>query len=298
MAASERGSLRRFGVSQSGRKAARSAGACSPASWPPLWRPSASRSTGWRGRPPGSPGPPSWPVPPTRGWWPSSPRARRAPRCRAAAGAARRGAAGPARAASADRRAVRAVGGPRLGVPLPARAHCAGVHGRRPAGGVRGARRSPGRGACPGRAGAALSTPVPSGDLDAIAALPDRLRETDACGCTDAVAWAADAAAQRLARADLDACRRQYLHRDPNDGNDAPIDPNGQAFPVIVFSHGSTNRLRPHAGADRRAGSVVAAPYHINNTQDDARSISKRAPSSRAATIGLRRVPGPASRSA
>ena len=40
----------------SGRKAARSAGACSPASWPPLWRPSASRSTGWRGRPPGSPG--------------------------------------------------------------------------------------------------------------------------------------------------------------------------------------------------------------------------------------------------
>ena len=145
------------------------------------------------------------------------------------------------------------------------------MHGRRPAGGVRGARRSPGRGACPGRAGAALSTPVPSGDLDAIAALPDRLRETDARGCTDAVAWAADAAAQRLARADLDACRRQYLHRDPNDGNDAPIDPNGQAFPVIVFSHGSTNRLRPHAGADRRAGFVVAAPYHVNNAQDDAR---------------------------
>jgi predicted dienelactone hydrolase len=55
---------------------------------------------------------------------------------------------------------------------------------------------------------------------------------------------------------------------------DAPIDPHGPAFPVIVFSHGSNNdpidyayTLEELAGA----GFVVAAPYHVNNTQDDVR---------------------------
>jgi predicted dienelactone hydrolase len=54
----------------------------------------------------------------------------------------------------------------------------------------------------------------------------------------------------------------------------APIDPYGPAFPVIVFSHGSNNdpidyayTLEELAGA----GFVVAAPYHVYNTQDDAR---------------------------
>ena len=54
----------------------------------------------------------------------------------------------------------------------------------------------------------------------------------------------------------------------------AAIDPHGKPFPVIVFSHGSTNdpidyayTLESIAGA----GFVVAAPYHVNNTQDDAR---------------------------
>jgi Ser/Thr protein kinase RdoA (MazF antagonist) len=83
-------------------------------------------------------------------------------------------------------------------------------------------------GALAGRLDAALAeiepptgrrTPVPSADLDAIAAFPERLSELDACGSADAVARATDAAAQRLARADLDACRRQYVHRDLNDGN-------------------------------------------------------------------------------
>jgi predicted dienelactone hydrolase len=55
---------------------------------------------------------------------------------------------------------------------------------------------------------------------------------------------------------------------------DAPIDPRGKPFPVIVFSHGNVNdpidyahTLEPIAGA----GFVVAAPYHVNNTQDDVR---------------------------
>jgi predicted dienelactone hydrolase len=55
---------------------------------------------------------------------------------------------------------------------------------------------------------------------------------------------------------------------------DAPIDPNGQAFPVIVFSHGSTNDPIDYAHTLELiagAGFVVAAPYHVNNTQDDAR---------------------------
>jgi predicted dienelactone hydrolase len=55
---------------------------------------------------------------------------------------------------------------------------------------------------------------------------------------------------------------------------DAPIDRHGPAFPAIVFSHGSANdpidyahTLESIAGQ----GFVVAAPYHVNNTQDDAR---------------------------
>lgn len=55
---------------------------------------------------------------------------------------------------------------------------------------------------------------------------------------------------------------------------DAPIDPEGPAFPVIVFSHGSTNDPIDYAHTLELiagAGFVVAAPYHVNNTQDDAR---------------------------
>jgi predicted dienelactone hydrolase len=54
----------------------------------------------------------------------------------------------------------------------------------------------------------------------------------------------------------------------------AAIDPSAKPFPVIVFSHGSSNdpidyayTLELIAGA----GFVVAAPYHVNNTQDDVR---------------------------
>jgi len=55
---------------------------------------------------------------------------------------------------------------------------------------------------------------------------------------------------------------------------DAPIDPNGPAFPVIVFSHGSTNDPIDYAQTLELiagAGFVVAAPAHVNNTQDDER---------------------------
>src|SRR3954451_14254552 len=54
----------------------------------------------------------------------------------------------------------------------------------------------------------------------------------------------------------------------------APIDLNGPAFPVIVFSHGSTNDPIDYAHTLELiagAGFVVAAPAHVNNTQDDAR---------------------------
>lgn len=54
----------------------------------------------------------------------------------------------------------------------------------------------------------------------------------------------------------------------------APIDRSRGRIPVIVFSHGSVNdpidyayTLELIAGA----GFVVAAPYHVNNTQDDVR---------------------------
>jgi hypothetical protein len=54
----------------------------------------------------------------------------------------------------------------------------------------------------------------------------------------------------------------------------APIDRNGPAFPVIVFSHGSTNDPIDYAHTLELiagAGFVVAAPTHVNNTQDDER---------------------------
>jgi predicted dienelactone hydrolase len=52
------------------------------------------------------------------------------------------------------------------------------------------------------------------------------------------------------------------------------IDPHGQPFPVIVFSHGSTNDPIDYAHTLEliaAEGFVVAAPYHANNTQDDVR---------------------------
>jgi predicted dienelactone hydrolase len=55
---------------------------------------------------------------------------------------------------------------------------------------------------------------------------------------------------------------------------EAPIDPNGPAFPVIVFSHGSSNDPIDYADTLEliaARGFVVAAPYHVNNTQDDVR---------------------------
>jgi predicted dienelactone hydrolase len=54
----------------------------------------------------------------------------------------------------------------------------------------------------------------------------------------------------------------------------AAIDPDGGPFPVIVFSHGSTNDPIDYAHTLERiatGGFVVAAPSHTNNTQDDAR---------------------------
>ena len=52
----------------------------------------------------------------------------------------------------------------------------------------------------------------------------------------------------------------------------AAIDPGGGPFPVIVFSHGSTNEPIDYAHTLEliaSAGFVVAAPGHTNNTQDD-----------------------------
>jgi predicted dienelactone hydrolase len=52
------------------------------------------------------------------------------------------------------------------------------------------------------------------------------------------------------------------------------IDAHGQPFPVIVFSHGSVNDPIDYAHTLELiagAGFVVAAPYHVNNTQDDVR---------------------------
>jgi predicted dienelactone hydrolase len=55
----------------------------------------------------------------------------------------------------------------------------------------------------------------------------------------------------------------------------AVIDRHGKAFPVIVFSHGSTNDPIDYAHTLELIageGFVVAAPSHVNNTQDDART--------------------------
>jgi hypothetical protein len=52
------------------------------------------------------------------------------------------------------------------------------------------------------------------------------------------------------------------------------IDPHGKPLPVIVFTHGATNDPIDYARTLERIaaeGFVVAAPYHVNNTQDDAR---------------------------
>lgn len=52
------------------------------------------------------------------------------------------------------------------------------------------------------------------------------------------------------------------------------IDPQGQPFPVIVFSHGSVNDPIDYAHTLEliaAEGFIVAAPYHVNNTQDDER---------------------------
>ncbi len=59
------------------------------------------------------------------------------------------------------------------------------------------------------------------------------------------------------------------LARDTN-----AIDPTGPPLPVIVFSHGASNDPIDYAHTLERIaaeGFVVAAPYHVNNTQDDAR---------------------------
>jgi len=55
---------------------------------------------------------------------------------------------------------------------------------------------------------------------------------------------------------------------------DVAIDPRGRPFPVIVFSHGATNDPIDYAQTLEliaSAGFVVAAPDHVNNTQDDVR---------------------------
>lgn len=55
---------------------------------------------------------------------------------------------------------------------------------------------------------------------------------------------------------------------------EAAIDPHGKPFPVIVFSHGSVNDPIDYAHTLELiagAGFVVAAPSHVNNTQDDVR---------------------------
>ena len=54
----------------------------------------------------------------------------------------------------------------------------------------------------------------------------------------------------------------------------AAIDPAGKPFPVVVFSHGNTNDPIDYAHTLEliaAGGFIVAAPYHANNTQDDAR---------------------------
>jgi predicted dienelactone hydrolase len=52
------------------------------------------------------------------------------------------------------------------------------------------------------------------------------------------------------------------------------IDPHGQPFPVLVFSHGSTNDPIDYAHTLEQIADVVfvvSAPYHAKNTKDDVR---------------------------
>jgi predicted dienelactone hydrolase len=54
----------------------------------------------------------------------------------------------------------------------------------------------------------------------------------------------------------------------------AAVDPHGQPFPVIVFSHGAVNDPINHSHLVERiaaAGFVVAAPSHVTDTQEDVR---------------------------
>jgi predicted dienelactone hydrolase len=72
----------------------------------------------------------------------------------------------------------------------------------------------------------------------------------------------------------------------------------GNPLPVIVFSHGSTNDPIDYAHTlEQIAGSgfVVVAPYHVNNTQDDARIdvVNVQAPGTLPCNDGR---PGPCSR--
>jgi predicted dienelactone hydrolase len=76
------------------------------------------------------------------------------------------------------------------------------------------------------------------------------------------------------------------------------IDPHGQPFPMIVFSHGAVNDPIDYAHTLEliaAEGFVVAAPYHANNTQDDARIdfINGRAGTTFPCSDGL---PGPCAR--
>src|SRR3954452_10613228 len=77
------------------------------------------------------------------------------------------------------------------------------------------------------------------------------------------------------------------------------VDPLSGRLPVIVFSHGSVNDPIDYAWTLEliaRAGFVVAAPYHVNNTQDDVRIdyVNQQAGSQVLAGDGGR--PGPCSR--
>jgi predicted dienelactone hydrolase len=54
----------------------------------------------------------------------------------------------------------------------------------------------------------------------------------------------------------------------------AAVEPAGKPYPVLVFSHGNTNDPIDYAHTLEliaAGGFIVAAPYHANNTQDDAR---------------------------
>lgn len=57
--------------------------------------------------------------------------------------------------------------------------------------------------------------------------------------------------------------------------SDAPLDETGPGFPLVVFSHGSTNApidYTPTLEGIARLGYVVAGPWHFGNTQDDLRT--------------------------